>query len=143
MSKEVKQLLDFWNEFLNYTEEEREECVQLALEHIKKFKKDKISEDGKDVYDLLTSKEWEITGMAPNLFYFRINSDADSEEQRQSDLDALWVHPFSKFTLVLKHKTLPLIILCNSNLMYNDTVLAHIDGNKGLKAMKNLLGHTG
>jgi hypothetical protein len=143
MSKDVKQLLDFWNEFLTYTEDQREECVELALENLKKFKNGKISKDGLAMYDMLTSKEWVITGMAPNLFYFRVNSDADSEAQRQSDLDALWVHPFSLFTLVLKHKTLPLIILCNSNLMYNDTVLAHIDGNKGLKAMKNLLGHTG
>lgn len=143
MSKEVKQLLDFWNDFLNYSEAEREECVQLALESIKKFRNGKPSKDGNDVYDMLTSGDWEITGLTPNLFYFRVNSDAKSEAQRQADLDALWVHPFSLFTLVVKHKTLPLIILCNSNMMYNDTVLAHIDGNKGLKAMKNLLGHTG
>jgi hypothetical protein len=143
MAKEVKQLLDFWNEFLTYTEKEREECVELALESIRKFKNGKPSKDGNDVYDLLTSKDWEITGLAPNLFYFRVNSDANSEEQRQADLDALWVHPFSAFTLILKHKTLPLIILSNSNLMYNDTVLAQIDGNKGLKTIKNLLGYTG
>jgi hypothetical protein len=143
MSKEVKQLLDFWNEFLSYSESEREECVEMALEHIRNFKKDKPSKEGDDIYALLTSKDWEITGLVPNLFYFRVNSDAPTEEQRQADLDALWVHPFSKFTLILKHKRLPLIILSNSNLMYNDTVLAHIDGNKGLKAMKNLLGHTG
>jgi len=143
MTKDVKQLLDFWTEFLTYPESEREECVDLALESVKKFKNGKFSKEGQALYDMLTSKEWVITGVTPNLFYFRVNSEASSEEERQSDLDALWVHPFSLFTLVLKHKTLPLIILCNSNLMYNDTVLAHIDGNKGLKAMKNLLGHTG
>jgi hypothetical protein len=139
----AKQLLDFCNEFLTYTEDERDECVNFALESAKKFKNGKSSKEGNELYAMLTSKEWEITGLAPNLFYFRVNSDANSEAQRQSDLDALWVHPFSLFTLVLKHKTLPLIILCNSNLMYNDTVLAHIDGNKGLKVIMNLIGHTG
>lgn len=143
MSKPVKQLLDFWEQYLTYDEKQREECVEIALDHIKKFKKDKLSKEGQAVYDFLMSGDWIITGMAPNLFYFRINSDANTEEEAQEDLDAMFVHPFSKFTLVLKHKTWPLIILSNSNLMYNDTVLAHIDGNKGLKAMKNLLGHTG
>jgi hypothetical protein len=140
---QVKQLLDFWKQFLEYSEEEREECVQFALESAKKFKNGKISKDGNELYKFLTSGDWSITGLAPNLFYFRVNSDADNEEDKQADLDALWVHPFSLFTLVLTHKTLPLIVLCNSNLMYNDTVLAHIDGNKGLKVIMNLIGHTG
>lgn len=130
--------LSFWNDFEKYTLKERHECHEESLGALSIFKKGRISEEGKKLTDLFKSgKEYRFLGMVPLMYYFRVTS------RSQEDLKALWEHPFSMFTMAYEHKSLPLIILCNANIEYNDSVLAHIDGNKGLREMKDILGITG
>lgn len=137
MSKNKENFLSFWQEFINYPEEDREECLKIALESIRDFKKGRPSPEGEDLIAELQSDEMEFIGMVPNLFYFRVNSDD------KQDLESLWVHPFSLHTLAYKHKNLPFIVLSNANIEYNKSVLSKIKGNKGLKEMYRILGITG
>jgi hypothetical protein len=130
--------LSFWRDFESYTLKERTECHKEALDALSLFKKGRVSEEGKKLTDLFKSgKDYRFLGMVPLMYYFRVSSSSSD------DLKALWEHPFSMFTMAYEHKSLPLIILCNANIEYNDSVLANIDGNKGLREMKDILGITG
>jgi len=137
MSKNTDNFLSFWEEFLTYSEKEREECMKIALESIRDFKKGRPSAEGEELVDELQSDDMELIGMVPNLFYFRISSSD------KADLESLWVHPFSMFTLAYKHKKLPFIILSNGNIEYNKSILARLKGNRSLEEMYDILGITG
>lgn len=130
--------LKFWKHFEKYSLKERKECLDESLEALTIFKKGRVTEEGQKLTEMFkTGKEYGFLGMVPQLYYFRVTSD------NSDDLKALWEHPFSMFTMAYEHKALPLIILCNANIEYNDSVLAHIDGNKGLREMSDILGITG
>jgi hypothetical protein len=137
MSKNTENFLSFWQEFINYPEEDREECLKIALESIRDFEKGRPSREGEKLIKWLQDDDMEFMGMVPNLFYFRVNSD------NKEDLETMWVHPFSLHTLAYKHKTLPFIVLSNANIEYNKSVLTKLKGNKGLKEMYRILGITG
>ena len=122
---------------LNAPVKARSKAKKLVLEAIKIFKKGKPSDEGDDLYALLTSKNVKFVGFTPNITYIKEKSEYRDE------LSALWCHPFSTYSLLYKHSDLPILIIANPNLEFNESCLKKISANSNIKELRNMLGITG
>lgn len=113
----------------------RKKARKLALDAIGHFKKGKASEEGKTLVESL-EKDFTFVGFCPSVSYIKETGSKD-------DLRAQWVHPFSTPSLLYKHKKLPVLIIANGNLDFNDSRLRKIDKNMGLDELHDILGITG
>jgi hypothetical protein len=108
-----------------------------ALNLIRFFNKGRKSKLGEQLYnDLNNGKLYEFVGFAPNIFYAK-------ESGTKTDMSVQWVHPFSSPTLLYKHKKLPILIISNGNLEFNESRLRSIDKNSTLQELQDILGITG
>ncbi len=110
----------------------RKKIRRLVLKGILNFKKGKPSEEAIELIEGL-KKNGQFIGFATNISYVMENSPYDDE------LDSLWVHPLSEPSLLYKLKGLPVLIVTNPNIEYNDSVLNKIEYNKFNKELKNVL----
>lgn len=129
--------LDFWEDFAKYDLKQRKEIHNEALDILTIYS-GRHTEQGKFLTDTFKSgKDYRFIGMVPLMYYFRVTSSSSD------DLKALFEHPFSLSTMAYAHKSRSAIILCNANIVYNDTVLKKIKGNQNIREMFNILGITG
>lgn len=92
---------------------------------------------GEELYALLRSGKFEVVGIAPSVMYAKIDG-------REKDLNALWVHPFGSPTLLLKHKRLPVLLMTNPGLRYNESMLSEMKFNEGhLEWLDEIAGISG
>lgn len=118
----------------------RRKVKKIALSGIRLFKKGKKSSEGEHVHQFLT-EDCEFIGFALNMSYVMENS------KYKDELNNVWVHPFSTPTLLYKVKGLPMLVVSNENLDYNNSALSMIESNKFndelMRVLKNSRGIQG
>lgn len=77
---------------------------------------------GAELFNEFSSSDYQIVGFAPNVSY--IKADGTSE-----DLHALFVHPWAAGTLLLKHKTLPFVVMTNPGIRWGKSYLKEMPEN--------------
>ena len=77
----------------------------------------------KDIYDGITSSDFEYVGLMPNVAYIKENAEG-------ADAEAIWVHPFGYPTLLYKHKSSPMFVIVNPLLRLNSSVVMEVPLNK-------------
>lgn len=101
---------------------ERRRWVKTIFDGIKSYR-GKSAQKSVWLSDMLAdSKEFELVGFAANVSYVRLDGNA-------TEMAALYVHPWGTPTLLLKHKTLPVILMASPSIRYDQTLLAEA-GNK-------------
>lgn len=148
---EVPQALKWVKTMLDTPQKEREGWVKMILSGIRSNPasyisptdkgdlKEKISRASKELnnlVDYITSTDFDIMGFAPNVSYIRVTGS-------KSYLDALWIHPFSSPTLVVKHKTLPVIMLVGASLQKDKSTIYEIPPNSKEIFDNPVEGYTG
>ena len=124
--------LTWVRDLLSFPVSARKKVRRIILKGILNFKKGKPSQEANEFIDGL-KKNGQFIGFATNVSYVMEDSPNDEE------LNALWVHPFSEPTLLYKLKGLPVLIVTNPNIEYNDSVLNKIDNNNFNKELKKVL----
>lgn len=135
MRDRVVTALTWVYQLVKSSKSQRTKAKELALDHILHFKGGKKTEQSEALVNSL-GKEFEFVGFAPNIMYVKEKGSAE-------DMKAQWVHAFSVPTLLYKHKELPVLIVANGNLDFNDSRLRKIDKNIDLDELRNILGITG
>lgn len=136
MSK-VTEFLKFWKDFFQFSPRERKMARQIATEELITYRQGIPTEDGQDLYEFVTDEDMVFIGFVPFISYIKENSRVSEE------LEALWVHPFSQYTLLFFHKRYHMMVMVNSNLDFNDSKLRKIVGNEKLKVLQGIAGITG
>lgn len=132
---EVYSALTWCYQLVKSTRGHRQKAKRLALNAIKHFKKGEASKEGDELAKEL-KENYEFIGFIPSVSYVK-------EKGTKKDLQAIWVHPFSTPTLLYKHKKLPVLVVVNGNIDFNDTRIRKIDKNADLDGLENILGITG
>ena len=102
----------------------RANWVNLILDGIKSYRKDRSSPDAKYLTEMLDSDTWELIGFAVNLQYVRADHPNDDM------LKYIFVHPYGTPPLIYKHKKLPIIITVGPGLRWNESILRELDDNR-------------
>lgn len=131
------EILKWVNILLLGTAKERIEVVKSTIEAVKIFKKGKVSKEGTDAHNLITSKKVEFIGFVPSINYIRATS-SDLE-----DLEVFFAHPFSGPVLLYHLKDSPIMLLVNPNVEYNKSRLTEISENADLSVIRDLKGIIG
>jgi len=117
-----------WNmTLLKFTESERKKMINLVYDSILKFENGtEATQEGIDAVSFLKD-DCHLVGISPSITYIM------HRERGEGSLECFWEHPFSIPTLAFKHKKLPLIILSNGNIEFDESKLIKI-----FKIHKNL-----
>lgn len=101
---------------LEMDESARKEIVDLTFEGIAHFKGGKISKEGENLVKDL-KQNYKLVGFVPSATYIM------AKERGEGSLGVFWEHPFSIPSLLLKHNKLPLLVISNGNLDFDDSRL--------------------
>jgi hypothetical protein len=119
----------------------RKRSKEVALEGILHHIDGKVTKKMDELVTILKSDEVEFIGFIPSVSYIKENSSSKDE------LQAMFVHPFSSPTLLYKMRDIPVLLIANGNLDFNDSVLCKISENKYnediQKIAQAILGITG
>lgn len=101
---------------LNSDERTRKILVKQVFESVAHYKQGELSPEGEELVADLKAN-YKVIGFTPSVTYLM------NEERGEDSLNSFWEHPFSMPTLLLKHKTLPILVLTNGNIDFNDSRL--------------------
>lgn len=124
--------LSWVKDMLSFPVSARKKIRRLTLDGILKFKKGKVSKESQEFVDGLKANG-QFIGFATNISYIMENAKYDEE------LDSIWVHALSQPSLLYKLKGLPVLVVTNPNIEYNDSVLNKIENNKFNKELMKIL----
>lgn len=124
--------LSWVRDLLSFSVPHRKKVRRLIMDGILNFKKGKPSKEGTDFINYL-KQEGQFVGFATNMTYVMENSKYDDE------LESIWVHPLSEPSLLYKIKDMPILIVTNPNIEYNDSVLNKIEQNKYNKLLHKVI----
>ncbi len=123
----IKEMLTWCHNLIHTSSEERNEIVDMAMNPIR------YSKTGEKLArDLMNKKEYELVGIVPNISYISTNKNYS-----KSKLESLWIHPFSRPTLLFYNKRYHYYMLINANLRKDKSILENIKANKLIKSLKN------
>lgn len=114
----------------------KKEAAKIALDGLLGFKNGKTSTEGVKLLNYLKN-ECELLGFVPHIAYVREKAANDSE------LNALWIHPFAQRTLLYKIKGVSCLLIANSSIHFNDSALRAIKSNKHIDSLNYIAGITG
>lgn len=136
----IIQCLSWVELLLNIPSKTRKKMRKICLNGLNLFKKGKPSQEGSELVRFL-KEDCEFIGYATNIQY--VMESGETKEQE----DSLWSHPFSIPTVLYKVKGVPMIVVANENLDYNNNVLDSIPSNKSnselddfIKGVKGIQG---
>lgn len=119
-------------DMLSFSVTARKKIRRMVLEGIFNFKRGKPSKEAADFVNYL-KQEGQFVGFATNMSYIMENSKYAEE------LDSIWIHPLSEPSLLYKIKDMPILIVTNPNIEYNNTVLNKLEGNKYNKILQKVI----
>jgi predicted secreted acid phosphatase len=119
-------------DILGFSVTNRKKVRRLVLEGILNFKRGKPSKEATDFVNYL-KQEGQFVGFATNMTYVMENSKYADE------LESIWIHPLSEPSLLYKIKDMPILIVTNPNIEYNDSVLNKIEENKYNKILQKVI----
>ncbi len=132
MSK-IKEMLSWVYSIVKFPLKDREELYNLSMESIKYDTKTA------DLYKMLKDKkQYEFVGITPNISYVSMDKSYTKKE-----LECLWVHPFSRPTLLFYNKRYHYYMLINANLRKDKSVLKEISKNLNINQLSSFLGTRG
>lgn len=138
----MKEALKWFDLILKCGEKKRQQIRLSVLNALNKFSdKGEGHSDtraGTELSMLLQDKgEYEYIGITPNVMYAK-------EKGEPRDLNAVWVHPWGSPTLLYKHKRLPVVLMVNPGIRFNESMLREMKFNAArLKEFYELSGLTG
>jgi hypothetical protein len=127
--------LSWVKDLLNFPVSARKKVRKMVLDGIKNFKKGKPSKEAEEFLELL-KQEGQLVGFATNITYVMESAKYDDE------LESIWVHPLSEPSLLYKIKDMPILIVTNPNIEYNDSVLNKIEQNKYNKVLRKVVSNS-
>ena len=117
----------------------RKEWVKLIIEGIRSYRGENAQDKKGAVWlsDVIQDdSKWEVIGFSVHEAYVRLDGSED-------ETNCMFIHPWGTPPLLLKHKTLPIIMTVGPGIRWNDTVLNELKGNEALEYIKNLVGFSG
>lgn len=135
----MKESLAWVKTMINSKISRRQEWVKLIIEGLRSYR-GASSEDRKGAIwlsDVIQDEtKWEIVGFAVHEAYVRLDG---SEEET----NCMFIHPWGTPPLLLKHKTLPIVMTVGPGIRWNDSILSELKDNEALEYLKNLIGFSG
>ena len=124
--------LSWVRDMLTFSISARKKIRRLTLDGILKFKDGKETKEARELIEGFKNNS-QFIGFATNISYIMENS------KHEEELESIWVHALSQPSLLYKVKGLPVLIVTNPNIDYNNSVLNKIDGNEFNKELKKVL----
>lgn len=126
-------LLSWAVTMLDSDEEERAAMVDLIFDSIENFKGGNRSKEGSEAVKFL-KKDCHLIGFVPSTTYIM------HKPRGAGSLKSFWEHPFSIPSLLFKHKKLPMLIISNGNLDFDDSRLLKMNGLNKIEVDEELTG---
>lgn len=111
---------------LESSESDRAEIMENVFKSIETFKGGETSPEGRQAVKML-KEDCKIIGFVPQVTYIM------HRERGDGSLDCFWEHPFSMPTILAKHKTLPILIISNGNIDFDDSRLKKMNSLNDVK----------
>lgn len=119
-------------DMIGFSVAHRKKVRRLVMEGILNFKRGKPSKEATEFVNYL-KQEGQFVGFATNMTYIMENS------KHADELESIWIHPLSEPSLLYKIKGMPILIVTNPNIEYNNSVLNKIEANKYNKILHKII----
>lgn len=123
---DIRQILSWANAVSYMTTPEKKQLAKLLITGIERQRKSKASDETWLSEFISSQKEFTIEGFAANAPYINV-------DKNYGDTKPIWVHPWGIPALLLKHKTLPVIMMVSPAIRLNENLLGS----------NNMEGYTG